>query len=102
MKRKCPKLAQLSKGFFQRPRLVTTGHIQKTADFTPITKKGPAGLAAGGYDETVLRLNESALSRLQCEKQLEVVPRATHLFEEEGTLDQVARLASDWFQGHLR
>jgi hypothetical protein len=38
---------------------------------------------------------------LRCEKELKIVPRATHLFEEPGTLEEVARLAADWFQKHL-
>jgi hypothetical protein len=50
----------------------------------------------------VIRLNEEALARLRCEKQMKIIPRATHLFEEEGALEQVARLAADWFRRHLR
>ena len=50
----------------------------------------------------VLELNRDALAKLNCEKSLLVVPGATHLFEEPGALDQVARAASDWFALHLR
>ena len=58
-------------------------------------------LIVGGYDPTVLALNRDALARLACEKQLAVVPRATHLFEEPGTLEEVARLAQRWFVDHF-
>jgi putative phosphoribosyl transferase len=61
----------------------------------------PTLLIVGGYDLEVLRLNEQAFAKLKCEKQLEVVPGATHLFEEPGTLEEVARLASNWFQHYL-
>jgi pimeloyl-ACP methyl ester carboxylesterase len=57
----------------------------------------PTLLIVGGEDRGVTGLNEIALEWLQCEKRLEIVPGATHLFEEPGTLDQVARLARDWF-----
>lgn len=59
--------------------------------------RAPTLLIVGGRDRQVLALNESALARLQCEKRLEIVPGATHLFEEPGALEEVARLAGDWF-----
>ena len=59
-------------------------------------------LIVGERDEEVLRLNEEAYGRLQCEKSLAVVPHATHLFEEPGALEGVARLAANWFRQHLR
>jgi putative phosphoribosyl transferase len=62
----------------------------------------PALLIVGGADTVVLDLNRDALAKLNCEKSLLVVPAATHLFEERGALDQVARAASDWFALHLR
>lgn len=71
---------------------------------------GPAALAAvtaptllivGGADDEVITLNEQAYGHLQCEKQLEIVPGATHLFEEGGALKQVAELAAGWFNTHL-
>ena len=49
----------------------------------------------------VIKLNREALSQLSCEKKLEIVPGATHLFEEPGTLEEVARLAREWFKEHL-
>lgn len=55
----------------------------------------------GSRDLEVLELNCAAAARLQCEHQLVVVPGASHLFEEHGTLEEVARLAGDWFVRHL-
>jgi putative phosphoribosyl transferase len=62
----------------------------------------PTLLIVGGFDTPVIGLNEAALSWLQCEKELTIVPGATHLFEEPGTLEEVARLATEWFRRHLR
>ncbi|MEK6648035.1 MAG: alpha/beta family hydrolase [Actinomycetota bacterium] len=59
-------------------------------------------LIVGGRDEVVIELNRQAEAQLHCESQLVVVPGATHLFEEPGTLERVAELASDWFITHLR
>jgi pimeloyl-ACP methyl ester carboxylesterase len=61
----------------------------------------PTLLIVGGLDTQVLALNETAHEALLCEKALEVVPGATHLFEEPGTLDRVIALTGDWFAGHL-
>jgi putative phosphoribosyl transferase len=58
-------------------------------------------LIVGGNDDVVTELNEQALGRLQCPKQLVIVPGATHLFEEPGTLEEVARLAKEWFKRYL-
>jgi putative phosphoribosyl transferase len=63
--------------------------------------QAPTLLIVGGHDDSVLELNRRALARLQCEKQLTIVPGATHLFVEAGTLEQVAHLASEWFQKYL-
>ena len=57
-------------------------------------------LIVGGSDAEVLDLNRAAYALLHCEKRIDVVPRATHLFEEAGALETVARLAGDWFLGH--
>jgi putative phosphoribosyl transferase len=71
---------------------------------------GPAALAAvtaptllivGGADPGVIELNQQSLDRLQCEKQLLLVPGATHLFEERGTLDEAADAAASWFASHF-
>jgi putative phosphoribosyl transferase len=62
----------------------------------------PTLLVVGGFDQTVLELNREAAARLRsCEHELQVVPGATHLFEEPGTLQKVADLATDWFVRHL-
>ncbi len=58
-------------------------------------------LIVGGADREVLALNRQALRELRCKKRLEVVPGATHLFEEPGALDGVAQLAASWFENHL-
>jgi pimeloyl-ACP methyl ester carboxylesterase len=63
--------------------------------------RAPTLLIVGGIDIQVIELNRAALAALRCEKQLVIVPGATHLFEEPGALDEVARLASDWYQSHL-
>lgn len=63
--------------------------------------KAPTLLIVGGRDEVVLGLNRDAYEVLQCEKHLDVVSGATHLFEEHGALERVAELASAWFAEHL-
>jgi putative phosphoribosyl transferase len=63
--------------------------------------RAPTLLIVGGADEQVLELNRRSLELLDTERRLEVVPGATHLFEEPGALDRVAELARDWFVGHL-
>ena len=63
--------------------------------------RAPTLLIVGGDDGQVIDLNRAALAQLRCEKQLVIVPGATHLFEEPGALDEVARLARDWFQRYL-
>jgi putative phosphoribosyl transferase len=63
--------------------------------------RAPTLLIVGGDDDIVIELNRRALAALRCEKQLVIVPGATHLFEEPGTLEQVAGLAADWFVAHF-
>ena len=63
--------------------------------------RAPTLLIVGGDDRQVIELNRAAIAQLRCEKQLVIVPAATHLFEEPGALDEVARLARDWFQRYL-
>jgi dienelactone hydrolase len=63
--------------------------------------KSPTLLIVGDLDTPVIRMNEDAYRQLRCEKELKIVPGATHLFEEPGTLEEVARLAAGWFQRHL-
>lgn len=62
----------------------------------------PTLLIVGGADREVLMLNRRALEALSCVKRLEIVPGATHLFEEPGTLEQVIDLAAAWFEANLR
>ncbi len=62
----------------------------------------PTLLIVGGHDEPVIEMNQLAYSLLTCDKKLVIVPGATHLFEEPGTLDQVAEYASRWFRRYLR
>lgn len=59
--------------------------------------KAPVLLIVGGNDAPVIEMNRTASDRLTCEKRMEIVPGATHLFEEPGALDQVAQLAGEWF-----
>jgi putative phosphoribosyl transferase len=63
--------------------------------------RAPTLLIVGGQDLPVIEMNRAALAQLRCEKRLEIVPGATHLFEEPGALEAVARLARDWFADHL-
>lgn len=63
--------------------------------------QSPTLLIVGGQDYQVIELNQKAMNELRCEKELAIVPHATHLFEEPGTLEQVSQLARDWFQSHL-
>jgi putative phosphoribosyl transferase len=61
----------------------------------------PTLLILGGEDHPVIEMNESAFARLTCEKEMKIIPGATHLFEEPGTLEQAADLAAAWFETHL-
>jgi putative phosphoribosyl transferase len=58
-------------------------------------------LIVGGNDEVVIELNKESMNRMNCTRELVIVPGATHLFEEPGTLEEVARLAKEWFLRHL-
>jgi len=64
--------------------------------------KAPTLLIVGGFDDVVIALNERAMVRMRAPVRLEIVPSATHLFEEPGALDRVARLAREWFVRYLR
>jgi putative phosphoribosyl transferase len=63
--------------------------------------RAPTLLIVGGADYGVIELNEEAFKRMHCEKRLEIVPGATHLFEERGALEQVQDLAASWFTAHM-
>jgi len=64
--------------------------------------RAPTLLIVGGEDDVVIELNRKAMARMRCETTLVIVPGATHLFEEPGTLEQVAQHAADWFGSRLR
>jgi len=61
----------------------------------------PTLLIVGGRDDTVIQMNEQAMAQMHVEVRLEIVPGATHLFEEPGALERVAALAGQWFETHL-
>lgn len=63
--------------------------------------QAPTLLIVGGNDRAVIGMNEEAYALLQAEKKMTIVPRATHLFEEPGTLEEVAQLALNWFRQHF-
>jgi putative phosphoribosyl transferase len=63
--------------------------------------EAPTLLIIGGNDDIVIELNEMARDQMKCEVKLEIVPGASHLFEEPGALEKVAKLASDWFVSHI-
>ena len=63
--------------------------------------QAPTLLIVGGNDDIVIELNEMARDQMRCEVKVEIIPGATHLFEEPGALEQVAKLASDWFSLYL-
>jgi len=76
-----------------RPDLAGREALQKV--------RSPTLLLVGGFDDVVIGLNEQAYALLDCEKKLQIIPGATHLFEEPGTLEQVAAAAAEWFASHL-
>jgi putative phosphoribosyl transferase len=61
----------------------------------------PTLLIVGGFDSPVIDMNRTAMAQMECTVELEIVPGAGHLFEEPGTLEAVARLATEWFLKHL-
>jgi putative phosphoribosyl transferase len=77
-----------------RPDLAGQRHLSQV--------QAPTLLLVGGDDTEVLELNRSACERLRCDKELSVIPGATHLFEEPGALEEVARQAAVWFRRYLR
>lgn len=114
-----PKTSSLRKGFFgastgaasalmaaaklegEIKAIVSRGGRVDMASEELAHVSAPTLLIVGGDDEVVLQLNEKAYTMLTCEKQLEIVPGATHLFEETGALEEVARLSSNWFRKYL-
>jgi len=63
--------------------------------------KAPTLLIVGGHDDIVITMNKAAMEQMHCYVELEIIPGATHLFEEPGALNEVARLATDWFLNYL-
>ena len=82
--------------------VVSRGGRPDLAQEALVGVQSPTLLIVGGADHPVIALNEQAFDMLSCEKKLEIVPGATHLFEEPGTLEQVIDLAGHWFNSHLR
>ncbi len=89
--RDAPVRAVVSRG--GRPDLAGPNALARVA--------APTLLIVGGEDREVIALNRAAYAHLRCEKALEIVPGATHLFEEPGTLERAAALAADWFRRWL-
>ena len=81
--------------------VVSRGGRPDLADDALPKVQAPTLLIVGGNDDIVIELNEMARDQMRCEVKLEIIPGATHLFEEPGALEQVAKLASDWFSLHL-
>lgn len=89
----------------ERPRIVravvSRGGRPDLAGPALARVEAPTLLIVGGDDTPVIELNRAALAQLRCEKRLVIVPGATHLFEEPGALDEVTRLARQWFERYL-
>ena len=64
--------------------------------------KAPTLLIVGEQDTAVIKMNQDAAAQMRCPKELRLIPGATHLFEEPGTLDQVAKMAAEWFERHFK
>ncbi|HXI99156.1 MAG TPA: alpha/beta family hydrolase [Gemmatimonadaceae bacterium] len=89
----------------QRPHRVTAvvsrgGRPDLAGESLPLVES-PTLLIVGGRDDVVITLNEQARAMMHAEVRLEIVPGASHLFEERGALERVAELARDWFLSHL-
>jgi pimeloyl-ACP methyl ester carboxylesterase len=81
--------------------VVSRGGRPDLADGALHDVRAPTLLIVGGNDEPVIRLNRAAMSQMAARTKLEIVPHATHLFEEPGALSQVASLATAWFAQHI-
>ncbi|MEO6422040.1 MAG: dienelactone hydrolase family protein [Candidatus Nitrotoga sp.] len=81
--------------------IVSRGGRPDLAGDALLRVKAPTLLIVGGKDHQVIRLNETALTQIHGEKRLDIIPDASHLFEESGTLEQVASLARQWFEQYL-
>jgi putative phosphoribosyl transferase len=86
----------------QARAVVSRGGRPDLASEQALTKvAAPTLLLVGGYDDGVIDLNQLAYDQLRCEKEMVIVPGATHLFEEPGTLEAVASRAAGWFAEHF-
>lgn len=89
----------------RRPKLVkavvSRGGRPDLAGRDAALVRAPTLLIVGGRDTEVLRMNRDAMALMKCETRLEIVPGATHLFEEPGALPKAAKLAAGWFEAHL-
>jgi pimeloyl-ACP methyl ester carboxylesterase len=81
--------------------VISGGGRPDLADRALPNVQAPALLIVGGYDEPVIEMNRDAMRRMRAPVELEIVPGATHLFDERGALEQVTRLATDWCRRHL-
>lgn len=115
----CPETHHLNIGYFgastgsgaalmaaaERPQavraVVSRGGRPDLAGEALSRVQAPTLLIVGGEDFPVIEMNRSAMTQLRGKKHLEIVPGATHLFEEPGALEEVARLAREWFESHL-
>jgi pimeloyl-ACP methyl ester carboxylesterase len=90
----------------ERPEIVgavvSRGGRPDLAGDALVVVRAPTLLIVGGDDDQVISLNEAAMRRMRAPVELAIVPHATHLFEEPGTLEEVERLALDWFERHLK
>jgi putative phosphoribosyl transferase len=64
--------------------------------------RAPTLLIVGGNDTAVIEMNKAAFAKLNCPKQMRLVPEATHLFDEPGALEQAAQMAAEWFERHFK
>ena len=76
------------------------GRLDLATEYLPIVK-APTLLLVGGLDTEVIELNREAMAQMKAEKKLLIIPGATHLFEEPGKLEEVAKISTDWFLTHL-
>jgi putative phosphoribosyl transferase len=82
--------------------VISRGGRPDLADRALPNVQAPTLLIVGGHDEPVIEMNRDAMRRMRAPVELEIIPGATHLFEERGALEQVTRLAIDWCNRHLR
>jgi dienelactone hydrolase len=82
--------------------IVSRGGRPDLAGESLVRVTAPTLLIVGACDKPVIELNKTAFEQLRCKKELKIIPGATHLFEEPGALNEVARLAADWFKKQFR